>query len=54
VAAAKAAGLQWWFTDHHLPAEQLPAADAIVQSQPAWLCIPQQGISPSRVDLLCI
>ena len=35
VAAAKAAGLSVVVTDHHLPAEQLPAADAIVNpSQP--------------------
>ena len=35
VAAAKAAGLKVVVTDHHLPAEQLPAADAIVNpSQP--------------------
>ncbi|MEW5249708.1 single-stranded-DNA-specific exonuclease RecJ [Microbulbifer discodermiae] len=30
VAAAKAAGMQVVITDHHLPGEQLPAADAIV------------------------
>lgn len=35
VAAAKAAGLKVVVTDHHLPADQLPAADAIVNpSQP--------------------
>lgn len=35
VAAAKAAGLKVVVTDHHLPAEELPAADAIVNpSQP--------------------
>lgn len=35
VAAAKAAGLKVVVTDHHLPAEQLPVADAIVNpSQP--------------------
>src|SRR5690554_2198512 len=35
VAAARAAGLKVVVTDHHLPAEQLPAADAIVNpSQP--------------------
>lgn len=45
VAAAKAAGLQVVVTDHHLPAEQLPAADAIVNPNQPGCGFPSKGIA---------
>ncbi len=45
VAAAKAAGMQVVITDHHLPGETLPAADAIVD--------PQQPGDRSGLEMMC-
>jgi len=45
VAAAKAAGLQVVVTDHHLPAEQLPAADAIVNPSQPGCAFPSKAIA---------
>ncbi|PKM31249.1 MAG: single-stranded-DNA-specific exonuclease RecJ [Gammaproteobacteria bacterium HGW-Gammaproteobacteria-11] len=45
VAAAKAAGLRVVVTDHHLPAEQLPAADAIVNPSQPGCGFPSKAIA---------
>ena len=45
VAAAKAAGLKVVVTDHHLPAEQLPAADAIVNPSQPGCDFPSKAIA---------
>jgi single-stranded-DNA-specific exonuclease len=45
VAAAKAAGLKVVVTDHHLPAEQLPAADAIVNPSQPGCAFPSKAIA---------
>lgn len=45
VAAAKAAGLKVVVTDHHLPAEQLPAADAIVNPSQPGCGFPSKAIA---------
>ncbi|WP_339842966.1 single-stranded-DNA-specific exonuclease RecJ [uncultured Halopseudomonas sp.] len=45
VAAAKAAGLKVVVTDHHLPAEQLPAADAIVNPSQPGCTFPSKAIA---------
>ncbi|HDZ56090.1 MAG TPA: single-stranded-DNA-specific exonuclease RecJ [Pseudomonas xinjiangensis] len=45
VAAAKAAGLTVVVTDHHLPAEQLPAADAIVNPSQPGCDFPSKAIA---------
>lgn len=45
VAAARAAGLSVVVTDHHLPAEQLPAADAIVNPSQPGCDFPSKAIA---------
>lgn len=45
VAAAKAAGLKVVVTDHHLPAEQLPDADAIVNPSQPGCAFPSKAIA---------
>ncbi|PAU89701.1 single-stranded-DNA-specific exonuclease RecJ [Pseudomonas sp. WN033] len=45
VAAARAAGMRVLVTDHHLPAEQLPAADAIVNPNQPGCEFPSKGIA---------
>ncbi|MEH6386948.1 MAG: single-stranded-DNA-specific exonuclease RecJ [Pseudomonas profundi] len=45
VAAAKAEGLSVVVTDHHLPAEQLPAADAIVNPSQPGCDFPSKAIA---------
>lgn len=45
VAAARAAGLRVLVTDHHLPGEQLPAADAIVNPNQPGCGFPSKGIA---------
>lgn len=45
VAAAKAAGLQVLITDHHLPGEQVPAADAIVNPNQPGCTFPSKALA---------
>ncbi len=45
VAAAKQAGMQVLITDHHLPAQQLPAADAIVNPNQPDCAFPSKSIA---------
>lgn len=45
VAAARAAGLRVVVTDHHLPGEQLPAADAIVNPSQPGCDFPSKSIA---------
>lgn len=45
VAAARAAGLKVVVTDHHLPGEQLPAADAIVNPSQPGCDFPSKSIA---------
>ena len=45
VAAARAAGLKVVVTDHHLPGEQLPAADAIVNPSQPGCDFPSKAIA---------
>ena len=45
VAAAKAAGLRVLVTDHHLPAPQLPAADAIVNPNQPGCSFPSKSLA---------
>ena len=45
VAAARAAGLRVVVTDHHLPGEQLPAADAIVNPSQPGCDFPSKAIA---------
>ncbi|MBI6900200.1 single-stranded-DNA-specific exonuclease RecJ [Pseudomonas putida] len=45
VAAAKAAGLKVLVTDHHLPGEQLPAADAIVNPNQPGCGFPSKSLA---------
>ncbi|WDU63215.1 single-stranded-DNA-specific exonuclease RecJ [Pseudomonas poae] len=45
VAAAKAAGLQVLVTDHHLPGDELPAADAIVNPNQPGCEFPSKALA---------
>ena len=45
VAAAKAAGLQVLVTDHHLPGDELPAADAIVNPNQPGCTFPSKALA---------
>ncbi|SDT01978.1 single-stranded-DNA-specific exonuclease [Halopseudomonas sabulinigri] len=45
VAAAKAAGLRVLVTDHHLPGEQLPQADAIVNPSQPGCAFPSKAMA---------
>ena len=45
VAAAKAAGLQVLVTDHHLPGDELPAADAIVNPNQPGCGFPSKALA---------
>ncbi|WP_455233222.1 single-stranded-DNA-specific exonuclease RecJ [Geopseudomonas aromaticivorans] len=45
VAAAKAAGLRVLVTDHHLPASELPAADAIVNPNQPGCAFPSKALA---------
>ncbi|MES2821200.1 MAG: single-stranded-DNA-specific exonuclease RecJ [Pseudomonadota bacterium] len=45
VAAAKAAGLQVLVTDHHLPGNELPAADAIVNPNQHGCAFPSKALA---------
>lgn len=45
VAAAKAAGLKVLVTDHHLPGQELPAADAIVNPNQPGCAFPSKALA---------
>ena len=45
VKAARAAGIQVIITDHHLPGDTLPAADAIVNPNQAGDCFPSKHLA---------
>jgi single-stranded-DNA-specific exonuclease len=45
VAAARAAGIKVLITDHHLPGEQLPAADAIVNPNQPGCAFPDKSLA---------
>lgn len=45
VAAAKAAGLKVLVTDHHLPGEQLPDADAIINPNQPGCSFPSKSLA---------
>ena len=52
IAAAKARGWQVLVTDHHLPGERLPPADAIVDPNLPGDALPQQDAGRRRRDVL--
>ncbi len=45
VAAANAAGMRVWVTDHHLPGDELPAAECIINPNQPGCSFPSKNLA---------